>query len=94
MIYAKKPKDNLNFSERNLERVFQTLWDKDDLTFTSEYSTTNCAYFTLTFLLVLTNFTLSMSTDSVVRAPVTGMAPPAQRMKALPGPQAHIVERR
>ena len=35
VVHARKPKDN--FSKRNLERVFQTLWDEDDLAFTPEY---------------------------------------------------------
>ena len=35
VVHVKKPKDN--FTKRDLKRVFQTLWNKDDLTFTSEY---------------------------------------------------------
>jgi hypothetical protein len=35
VVHVKKPKNN--FTNRDLERVFQTLWNEDDLTFTSEY---------------------------------------------------------
>jgi hypothetical protein len=46
VVHVKKPKDN--FTKRDLERVFQTLWNEDDLTFTSEYYR---ACFTLIVLL-------------------------------------------
>jgi hypothetical protein len=35
VVHVNKPKDN--FTKPDLDRVFQTLWDEDDLAFTSEY---------------------------------------------------------
>jgi hypothetical protein len=35
VVHVKRPKDN--FTKHDLERLFQTLWNEDDLTFTSEY---------------------------------------------------------
>jgi hypothetical protein len=46
VIHVNKPKDN--FTKRDLDRVFQALWDEDDLTFTPEYY---CICFTLIALL-------------------------------------------